>query len=183
MAGRPRDAQVDSRVLAATTALLTAHGFRGLRIDDVATAAGVAKTTIYRRWPSLAHLAVAALEAALGPREASHSDDPLADVRAYAGDLVDGLRREGGTIPGLGMEVAASDDDALRTLYRQRIIDPPRSTAIELVERAMDAGALPRRSAPALVDALIGALIYRTMILHEPFTPDVVDDVVDALLT
>ena len=41
--------------------LLASHGYAGLRIDEVAASSGVAKTTIYRRWPGLAHLVVAAM--------------------------------------------------------------------------------------------------------------------------
>ena len=62
--------------------LLAACGFRGLRIDEVARRAGVPKSTIYRRWPSLAELAVDAVDAALGPRERPPGDDPLADLSA-----------------------------------------------------------------------------------------------------
>ena len=36
-------------------------GFAALRVEDVATRAGVAKTTIYRRWPTKAELVRAAL--------------------------------------------------------------------------------------------------------------------------
>ena len=57
--GRPRDITVDQRILQATTSLLAQRGFRGLRVDDVARSAGVPKSTIYRRWPSLTDLAVA----------------------------------------------------------------------------------------------------------------------------
>lgn len=67
-AGRPRDASVDVRVLRETFGLLAEKGFRGLRIDEVARRAGVPKSTIYRRWPSLVDLAVDAVDAALGPR-------------------------------------------------------------------------------------------------------------------
>ena len=80
--GRPRDASVDVRVLRETFGLLAEKGFRGLRIDEVARRAGVPKSTIYRRWPSLVDLAVDAVDAALGPREREPSQDPLADLSA-----------------------------------------------------------------------------------------------------
>lgn len=47
-------------VLAATLAELAEAGYRGLRIEDVATRAGVNKTTIYRRWPTKEDLVGAA---------------------------------------------------------------------------------------------------------------------------
>src|SRR5215469_4158725 len=57
--GRPRDSAVDSRVLDAAWDLLHAKGFAGLTVDEVAERAGTAKTTVYRRWPTKDHLAVA----------------------------------------------------------------------------------------------------------------------------
>ncbi|WP_257210817.1 helix-turn-helix domain-containing protein [Actinomyces ruminis] len=67
--GRPRDTALDKRILQETFALLTERGLHGLRADQVAARAGVPKSTIYRRWSSLAELAVDAVDAALGPRE------------------------------------------------------------------------------------------------------------------
>ncbi len=49
-------------VLDATIAELAAVGYGALRIEDVATRAGVNKTTIYRRWPTKQDLVRAALE-------------------------------------------------------------------------------------------------------------------------
>ena len=49
--GRPRDGEVDRRVLSAAWDLLHAGGYAGLNMDEVAERAAVAKTTLYRRWP------------------------------------------------------------------------------------------------------------------------------------
>ena len=78
--GRPRDASLDARILKQAFTLLAAKGFGGLRADDVARCAGVPKSTIYRRWSSLAELAVDAVDAAMGPRECEAGADPLADL-------------------------------------------------------------------------------------------------------
>src|SRR5260370_6732089 len=50
--GRPRDSAVDRRVLSAAWDLLNARGYAGLNVDEVAERAAVAKTTLYRRWPT-----------------------------------------------------------------------------------------------------------------------------------
>ena len=57
--GRPRDGAVDQRVLAVAWDLLLAGGYAGLNVDEVAERAAVAKTTLYRRWPTKDHLAIA----------------------------------------------------------------------------------------------------------------------------
>ncbi len=49
--GRPRDPEVDRVILETTIMQLLEHGFSDLSIEAIAAAAGVGKTTIYRRYP------------------------------------------------------------------------------------------------------------------------------------
>ena len=99
--GRPRDDSVDDLVLTAALALMRDRGYGGLRIDDLVAQTGVAKTTMYRRWPSLAHLAVAAVERALGDRTVEPCADP-------AVELVRLLDRAFGSVAGDGALVPPS---------------------------------------------------------------------------
>jgi AcrR family transcriptional regulator len=50
--GRPREQGVDQKVLDAALVRLVRYGYQRLRVDDVAADAGVAKSTLYRRWVS-----------------------------------------------------------------------------------------------------------------------------------
>ena len=59
--GRPRNADNDIAILEAATAILFEKGYAGLTIDGVASAAGVSRPTIYRRWASKPELVIAAL--------------------------------------------------------------------------------------------------------------------------
>lgn len=59
--GRPRRADADEEILGVTLATLLESGYGALNVDTVAELAGVAKTTIYRRWPSKSALAAAAI--------------------------------------------------------------------------------------------------------------------------
>jgi AcrR family transcriptional regulator len=60
--GRPRRAGADEEILAVARELLRERGFAELNVDEVAARAGVAKTTVYRRWPTKASLVAALLE-------------------------------------------------------------------------------------------------------------------------
>ncbi|GAA3524393.1 TetR/AcrR family transcriptional regulator [Amycolatopsis ultiminotia] len=60
--GRPRDTGRDRAILRATLALLTETGYEQLSMEAVASRSGVAKTTIYRRYPDKAALVAAAAE-------------------------------------------------------------------------------------------------------------------------
>src|SRR6266542_6790142 len=51
-AGRPRSMGAHQAILDATLALLATQGFETMSIEEVATRAGVGKTTIYRWWDS-----------------------------------------------------------------------------------------------------------------------------------
>ena len=54
--GRPREARADQAIRAATLELMAERGVHALRMDDVASRAGVGKATIYRRYRSKAEL-------------------------------------------------------------------------------------------------------------------------------
>jgi AcrR family transcriptional regulator len=66
-ASRPggRTARVRGDVLAAVEAELAEHGYDGLTIDGVAARSGVHRTTVYRRWKTVAGLLVDLLRAGL----------------------------------------------------------------------------------------------------------------------
>ncbi|WP_437621930.1 TetR/AcrR family transcriptional regulator [Sorangium sp. So ce1151] len=74
-------------ILTATLEELASAGYRALRIEDVATRAGVNKTTVYRRWPTKEELVRAALlsvtdEKIIRPNTGSLREDLIAFGRA-----------------------------------------------------------------------------------------------------
>lgn len=74
------DPLVTQRALAATWDLLSTKGYSALRIDDIATSCGIAKTTLYRRWPSLAHIVV---DAVVSESATAHSHRRTIRSRTY----------------------------------------------------------------------------------------------------
>ncbi len=84
--GRPRGltARVRRDVYGAVRTILGTVGYEALRIDDVAAAAGVHKTTLYRQWASKADLVrdvlVAAQTAALPRPDAGSWDADLTQL-------------------------------------------------------------------------------------------------------
>lgn len=59
--GRPRREGADDEILAVTLAMLRESGYGALTVDTIAELSGVAKTTLYRRWPSKSALVAAAI--------------------------------------------------------------------------------------------------------------------------
>ncbi|HWD01225.1 MAG TPA: TetR/AcrR family transcriptional regulator [Amycolatopsis sp.] len=80
MAGRPRDPDLEVRLLAATWSLLLAEGYDDLSFAKIAVEANAHRSDIYRRWPTKAQLVTAAV--------AEHQP-PMADVDtgSLRGDL------------------------------------------------------------------------------------------------
>src|SRR3954468_5174252 len=57
--GRPLDPEVDRAILTAAGQMFVRDGFQNMTLPGVAAAAGVAKTTVYRRYPSTVELVLA----------------------------------------------------------------------------------------------------------------------------
>jgi AcrR family transcriptional regulator len=79
--GRPRDASVDERVLAAVVTELGAVGVSGFSVNAVSDRAGVAKRTISVRWPDRKALILAGMDslaAHLTPPHTGYLDTDLA---------------------------------------------------------------------------------------------------------
>lgn len=175
--GRPRSASVDDAVLDATIRLLGEHGYAGLRINDIATESKTAKTTIYRRWPSLVHLVVAAMEHALGSREIPSTGNMEADLDSLVEVGLSALIGNGSALLAVALDIHRQSDAALHSAYRQHIIDPLRERAISLLSEAMQRGELtPTEHPENLVDAVIGGLIYRAVVLAEPVSVEQAKD-------
>ena len=140
-AGRPRDPATDRAITAATFRLLREEGYRGLSMESVAAAAGVAKTTIYRRYRSKRELVVASVvaesEFPLPPPDLPPRDAYAAIMRQGAGMLI-----KAGAIRILGTVIAEEDrEPELLALARTRLLEPRR----EYLLAALRAGVARRR--------------------------------------
>jgi len=82
--GRPRREGADEEILAVARTMLSEGGYGELTVDGVAERAGVAKTTVYRRWPSRG-----ALIAALIPPPGAYAsaEAALHDVQSLLAPL------------------------------------------------------------------------------------------------
>ena len=189
--GRPRDGAVDRRVLSAAWELLDAGGYAALNIDEVAERAGVAKTTVYRRWPTKDHLAIAAGAQLLGEVPIPDSGDLRRDLAEFAGALAESLNRlrlaghhGDGASPGLAAELVAATarhpdlGEAVRAQYAQR-----HALARTRLERAAAGEGLRADLDPGLlIEQLVGAIYYRILISGAPADRGYAERLVGALL-
>ena len=168
----------------AVLALLTQKGYSGLRIDDVARLSGVAKTTIYRRWSSLAHLVVDTMAQSIGDRSFTPTHEPVADLRRICVMLTESVSAGANSWLAAALDIHRQPDEELRARYRERIIDPPRRLLTDTLTRVRDAGLLNVTTAPEdLADLLIGGAIYRLAILHTPLDTAQINTILDGVVT
>lgn len=182
--GRPRDPRIQERVMGTTLQLLADKGYTNVRIDEIAKLSGVAKTTIYRRWPSLPHLVVDTIASAIGERRMARSDDPVHDLRLACTMLVRSVNAGIDSWLAVAMDLHRQQDEELRAEYRNRIVEPARQFLTAALQRTAAAGKLHSGvPCPDMADLLIGGAIYRLVVLHEPITQEQINTIIDGLLT
>lgn len=167
--GRPRNAAYDKLILGAALEMLVEKGYAGLTIDGVAARAGVGRPTIYRRWPSKAALAIAALEEAVPQAVTpdSSSGSLQEDLRAFQRDRVArmNLAVTRPVVAGLVSDSVA--DPALATAFGAWYQRHQEAVGAAL-QRAIDRGELPPDVDFDLInDLLLGPLFTRSVVRGE----------------
>jgi AcrR family transcriptional regulator len=85
--GRPRRAAIDAAIVRAAIELLTEGGVQAATLTAVAARAGVARATVYLRWPTRSALVASAARAALGGQPLPLTDDVEDNIRVAAAFL------------------------------------------------------------------------------------------------
>lgn len=182
--GRPRSRRVQEAVFEAALALLEEGGYPAATIEAIAARSGVAKTTIYRRWPNRSALFVD-LMGRLTETElpAPVGRDPLRGLQAE-------LRTAGvnaDRVPGrlmISLLGEAQHDPEVRAALLERVLLPRREVRVRAIRRAQASGMLRRDLHPHIaVDLLWGPVFYRMLVRHEPVTAGFVTELFENVLS
>ncbi|MFF9848997.1 TetR/AcrR family transcriptional regulator [Streptomyces litmocidini] len=178
-----RTAKVRRAVLDATLEALADTGFHALNMDRIAAAAGVGKTTVYRRWGSPVGLVTDLLH------DMAEQSLPASDTGALAGDLRANaeLVRATLTDPRMGavfravIAAAACDEECARALagfYRTRLAE-----WAPVVAKGAERGEVPAGTDPVeLLRAVSAPLYYRFTVTREDLDAAVAERAVTAAL-
>lgn len=178
----PRVARSRAKVFDAVVDVLAEHGYEALTIEGVAARAGVAKTTIYRHWPSKARLVNDAVHEHKFDMPETDTGDLRDDLLALLGALANRLA-SGEPMRILPAMIAAAEvDEELELLHRSFVAERRRPLLAALV-RAVEREELPANvDVEVCADMLAGPLFFRRFITREPVTTEFVEQLVDTLL-
>ncbi|WP_244876223.1 TetR/AcrR family transcriptional regulator [Winogradskya consettensis] len=150
--GRPRS-DLHATVFGATLRTMHELGYANATMDRIAAAAGIAKTTIYRRWPSKGVLIADCLLEAFRPvpLEGPTREEILAGAIRF---LVAKIGEPGVGVAFAGVFVDAMSDPALREILSTRLQDPYRIALQEALGE-------PEERVLLIIDVLVGTLLHR----------------------
>jgi AcrR family transcriptional regulator len=164
-----RTARTRAAVLDAVVGELIEHGYAGASVERVAQRAGIAKTTIYRRWGGLGGL-LADLMAGYAAQEIALPDegDLGSDLRALSRAVVAALAEPAIGAAFASIVAAAVQDPAARQIL-SRYIASRAAIMSTIVDRAATRGEVAAGTdAAETIQAVTAQLYYRLFVLGEP---------------
>jgi AcrR family transcriptional regulator len=177
--GRPRSDAVEKTILGVAVELLAQGGFIALNYDALAAGARCSKATIYRRWPTKGHLAVAAL--------AELPDPEVPDRGSLRADLLEML---GGL---LGIFEDSPAVAIMQSLIGERARDPEiqellnhafqvkRAGLAKVLDRGIARGELPGNiDRELLLDIVVGPILCRYFCTGAPVDEAFLESLIDA---
>jgi AcrR family transcriptional regulator len=181
---RPRS-RSEKAILEATRELLAEGGVHRLTVEGVARRAGVAKTTIYRRWRGKRELALAVL---IDMVETVAAVPDLGDTRRELVTFVDAtVRILGQTLMGRVMQGLVSDlaaDPQLARAFQERVVALRIAEVRRVVERGIERGDLrPDTDVELAHELLFGPVYYRLLLSGAPLDGRLATHIVDAFMS
>ncbi|WP_035700194.1 TetR/AcrR family transcriptional regulator [Glycomyces tenuis] len=181
--GRRRGDDLERAILEATLEELAEVGYANLRIESVAARARAGKASLYKRWPSRAHLvrAAARYQGAKGDKHF----EPSGDVRA---DLARVMRR-------IAAFQAGPDGEAIRgfvgeltdTPEGEELRDQIERPRLRVVAQVFEAGIAngtvrPEALAPRIVNLAPSLMTHYFLTRGKPAPPEVIDEILDLVV-
>ena len=166
----PRVAQTRRAVHAATLAVIAESGVQAATVERIADRAGVSRSTVYRRWPSLAQLYFEAFGTLARRAPQPVQGDTATELLRYLTDYADRLNDDTYCSVLVALLDAAWRNPEL-ALVRGTLFDERSSRAAAIVDAGIAAGRLrtdlDRRQA---LDAIVAPFLYRRVVEQQRLT-------------
>ncbi|HEY7722366.1 MAG TPA: TetR/AcrR family transcriptional regulator [Pedococcus sp.] len=169
--GRPREEATEQAITLAARQVLAEKGLSRMSMETVAARAGVAKSTLYRRWPSKVELAVHAVAVTFDTVDTTDKGSLAADMRSGIEQAARLLRdpSTGGAYAALLAE-SARDPEGVGAAVRASLSTRLRALVATSVERAISRGEIRPEMADVdlLADVVVGAVLHRSLATGGP---------------
>lgn len=178
----PRVERTRATVLPAARDVLSERGYEGFTVEEVVARTGVAKTTIYRHWPTRTDLLHAALSSAKAMAPIQESGDLRADLIALLRSVAAATDRDVFLRSMPSLIAAARHEPDLRALH-DRLAEDRSSRLRALLVNARSRGDLrPDCDTDLLAQSAIGLVFVRRIFRGLPVSTKQIATVVDMLL-
>jgi AcrR family transcriptional regulator len=181
--GRPRSHDVDEAIIRAALELLARKGPDGLTINAVARRSGVARASIYLRYPGREALLAATVAAAIGRPPFRQTGDLESDLhragaqaqavlanpafRSVLPEVVRGLLQQPDSPDGIDYDMVAPNRGPLAEEYRQL---------------AASAGLRTDVDPQLVVKMIVGSVLMMLLADGVPATPEMADQAVEIII-
>ena len=182
--GRPRSERARAAVLEAASELLVSGGIDAVTMEAIAARAQVSKATLYKWWPSRAHVMLESLFSRTRHTTAIDESAPLEEALVSQLSLLIREFRETEAGPLMADLVAAGQADPdIRAALDEQWLRPRRQISTRLLRAAVERGELdPRIDLATAVDQLFAPVYYRLLLGHEPLHDDLAATLTGQLL-
>lgn len=178
-AGRPRNPELDTAILAAAELQLRELGYARMSLESVAAAAGTSVPSVRRRFGSKAALAQAVIDSLRVTQIPATAGPPrvraIAILENFHGNL---LRKDAMAVVGTLLAEERRHPELLES-FRTRLVGPRRALLRQALADGIEAGELPSSADPeAIATMLIGSFYARYL-----GTSDLPDDWAERVLS
>lgn len=173
-----------SRHTVLTTAfeLLSEGGVASFTVDEVARRSGVAKTTIYRHWPTREALVIDACSRMIAEQEAPDTGSLEGDVTTILLEIAHLLPTANWSFVLPSIVDTAERNPEFAEIH-SRIQRGHAAPLREVLQRAADRGELSAHAdVSTIVAALLGPLFYRRWFSREPIDDQFVESIIKRVL-
>jgi AcrR family transcriptional regulator len=176
--GQARGERARRKILDEALRQVSESGFRAVSVESIAAGCGVAKTTVYRRWPNKAAVVMDAFMDRVGSGTLfPPAEKAMERVRLQMLSMAKAFRgRDGALVKALLAE--AQFDAELAKEFRERWTLPRRALGVAVILEALLGGEVrPDIDPEAVIDLLYGPMYYRLQMGIGPLSEAYIDGI------
>jgi AcrR family transcriptional regulator len=170
-------------ILKAACELLEERGIGAMTMEEVAARAGVAKTTLYRRWSTKGSLAIEGFLKEMSTRlRFDNSPSAVADIKTQLRRVAETFKSPKGRVI-FGLIAEAQRDPETMTAFLNGYVLPRRELTSTLFQRGIDGGELrPDFDIDLAIDMIYAPMYYRILMGLEPYDAAKMERSVDMVI-